>query len=219
VWRGQLGRAKYRQCLEEKVKQMRLFAFNYKAELIQKIWHGYYTRKYVLDFYKRKAYLIAIQNTNEITLNGLNEYQEFLDRQRIEKEQVDKYQRIEDEAKNKHYLISTKQIPGIYNSPYHPAPAEMEYLMKNVKLNPCEKHKQYIRDSKLNRFESIQLPVGLPPLPSKPQGPFKDPLDVRRQRYRTFSPSLLVETDIEHLNIARAEMKGKEKTQRLHDEM
>ena len=51
------------------------------------------------------------------------------------------------------------------------------------------------------------------------QGPFRDPLEVRKQRYRPFSPSLRVETEIESLNLARKEMKNKEWTERINDEM
>lgn len=48
-------------------------------------------------------------------------------------------------------------------------PTEMEYLMRNVKLDPAEKHDDYVKSLKANRFESIQLPNGLPPLTVKPQ--------------------------------------------------
>ncbi len=51
------------------------------------------------------------------------------------------------------------------------------------------------------------------------KGPFRDPLDVRKQRYRPFSPSLRVETDYESLEKARQQMKRDEWTERLHDEV
>ncbi len=91
--------------------------------------------------------------------------------------------------------------------------------MRNVKLDPPEKHDAYVKAIKANKFEMIALPESLPPLVAKPQGPFRDPLDVRKQRYRPFSPSLRVETEYESLSFARKEMKNKEWTERLHDEM
>ena len=93
--------------------------------------------------------------------------------------------------------------------------------MKNVKLEPAQKHDLYIAamNSKANKFEAITLPSGLPPLPVKPQGPFREPLDVRRQRYRPFSPSLRVETDFETVEKGREKVKAKEWVERLHDEM
>ncbi len=50
--------------------------------------------------------------------NELKEYKEYMDRQREEKLYVEKYNKLEKEAKRNHYLLSTKQIPGVYNSPY-----------------------------------------------------------------------------------------------------
>ena len=43
-----------------------------------------------------------------------------MERQREEKKNIEKYKRLEEKAKRTHYLISTKQIPGVYNSPYKP---------------------------------------------------------------------------------------------------
>lgn len=142
-----------------------------------------------------------------------------MERQKEEKKNMIKYRKLEDDAKKNHYLISTKQIPGVFNSPYKPAPAEMEYLMRNVKLDPPEKHDYYVKSIKANKFDSISLPEGLPPINPKPQGPFRDPVDVRKQRYRPFSPSLRVETDYDSLLKGRQKMKDEEWCDRLHDEM
>ena len=95
--------------------------------------------------------------------------------------------------------------------------------MKSVKLEPASKHDLYVAASLLkggvNQFDSITLPSNLPPLPHKPQGPFREPIDVRRQRYRPFSPSLRVETDFESVEKGRQRVKDNEWTLRLHDQM
>ena len=95
----------------------------------------------------------------------------------------------------------------------------MEYLMRNVKLDKPEMHDLYVKQIKANKFDNISLPEGLPPINQKQQGPFRDPIDVRKQRYRPFSPTLRVETDFESIDKARKQMKDKEVTERLHDEM
>ena len=41
--------------------------------------------------------------------------------------------------------------------------------MRNIKLDPPEKHNLYIKSFKAHKFESIQLPEGLPPLIHKQQ--------------------------------------------------
>ena len=41
--------------------------------------------------------------------------------------------------------------------------------MRNVKLEPAKKHNAYVKSMEVNKFESINLPECLPPLPAKPQ--------------------------------------------------
>ena len=41
-------------------------------------------------------------------------------RQEEERKNILKYKRLEEDAKRNHYLISTKQISGVYNSPFKP---------------------------------------------------------------------------------------------------
>ena len=91
---------------------MRKQFFDDKATICQKTWRGYFSRKYIFNYYKRKAYLIAIQHKNEAVLNELKEYKEYTDRQAEEKRNIEKYRRLEEKAKREHYLISTKQISG-----------------------------------------------------------------------------------------------------------
>jgi hypothetical protein len=43
-----------------------------------------------------------------------------MERQQEERKNIEKYRRLEEEAKRNHYLISTKQISGVYNSPFKP---------------------------------------------------------------------------------------------------
>ena len=57
----------------------------------------------------------------------------------------------------------------------------------------------------------------LPPIPTKPQGPFKKPEEVIRQKFKPLQPTLRVATSYESVETARAEIKAKEWTQRIHD--
>ena len=78
---------------------------------IQKIWRGYYSRKYIFNYYKRKAYLQAIQQKNEIVLKELKEYKDYLDRQAEEKANIENYSNLEEIYKLNKYLISKHPIP------------------------------------------------------------------------------------------------------------
>ena len=51
------------------------------------------------------------------------------------------------------------------------------------------------------------------------QGPFRNPKEVQLQRYKPSRLTLRMETDFYHLEKARKQMKNKEWTQRLHDNM
>ena len=52
--------------------------------------------------------------------NELKDYKEFMERQQEDRKNIEKYRRLEEEAKRNHYLISTKTISGVYNSPFKP---------------------------------------------------------------------------------------------------
>lgn len=48
----------------------------------------------------------------------LNEYREYLEQKQVEQQRHTNITKLEDEAKRTHYLVSTKAVPGIYNSKY-----------------------------------------------------------------------------------------------------
>ena len=52
--------------LEESWARMQRDYYDQRASLIQAQWRGYRTRKHVLDFYKRKAYLQSLEEMNGI---------------------------------------------------------------------------------------------------------------------------------------------------------
>merc|ERR1712173_276590 len=97
-------------------------------------------------------------------------------------------------GKSKHHLISTNNIPGVFNNPYRPNPEEMEFRLKAITpLLATEKVRQdNERRKKDKKREKKELK--LPPLPAKPQGPFKNPKNVYIQRHKPLSPSLRVES-------------------------
>jgi len=79
------------------------------------------------------------------------------------------------------------------------------------------------KKDELNSFDpawakyNAQAPKTLPPLKDKPQGPFREPGDVQKQRYRPFEPSLRVATDFMSLDIARQKRKDEEWVTRIND--
>ncbi|KAL3874904.1 hypothetical protein ACJMK2_037856 [Sinanodonta woodiana] len=217
-WRGFLGRKYYRIFVKSQTLVMKLNHYNAMATKIQKIWRGYYVRKYVYNYYSRKRYLEALQIKNEIVRSELEEYAEQQEQRRRRQQMMEEKKKQEYEARKNHYLISTHVIPGIFSSPFQPYPSEYEYILRSVK--PLQ-HKKTNRngnkyDPAWQSYESPR-PRQLPPLPQKPQGPFRDPEEVQKQRYKPFQPTLRVATSINALDEARQKMKDEEWVTRLND--
>ena len=48
----------------------------------------------------------------------LHEYKEYLEQKQVEQQRQANITKLEEEAKRTHHLVSTKAVPGIYNSKY-----------------------------------------------------------------------------------------------------
>jgi len=217
-WRGFLGRRFYRILLKNTLFIMKLNNYNTMACKVQKVWRGYYVRKYVFNYYSRKRYLEALQVKNEIIRSELAEYSEQQDAARKREEEKQEMHRRKMEARRQHYLVSTEVQPGIYNSPFLPYPSEKEYLLRNVRPLSHKKLKKegHEFDPAWVKYNG-QVPKTLPPLVQRPQGPFREPADVQKQRYKSFQPSLRVSTDFCSLEQARRLLKDEEWVTRLND--
>lgn len=214
-WKGYLARIYYRKYLLSYFENLCLKHFHGMATKIQKIWRGYQSRKKIFDFYKRKAYFKALIEKSQLVLTQLEEFAEHQKDQQLKFASQKHHQFQISQACKEHHLVSTKVIPGIYNSPYRNGNT-METFLQSMEANNTKP--LYIGRLPESHRKSLLSPArDLPPVSQKPQGPFRDPKDVQRQRYKPFRPTLRVETDFEHLEKARKEMKNEEWTQRLHD--
>ncbi|XP_032910914.1 spermatogenesis-associated protein 17 [Catharus ustulatus] len=196
-WRGYLRRKNFREIVERAYFIKKLEFYHAMAVRIQKMWRGYYVRKYIHNFYALKKYLAAICVNNEFVRNELQEYAEMKqnEEKRKDLEKEKKYQ-----ARKMHYLLSTAQIPGIYNSPLRKSPDPMELLLRKSK--PLTHRKKKTGPSFANElydWPTCKKPPAfvsaLPLLPAgrqKPQGPFRNPAEVLRQRYKPLEPTLRV---------------------------
>uniref|UniRef100_A0A8C6WIM7 Spermatogenesis associated 17 n=1 Tax=Neogobius melanostomus TaxID=47308 RepID=A0A8C6WIM7_9GOBI len=133
IWRGFRARSHFRQMVKAAYFILKMNFYEEMAVRIQRRWRGYYVRKYVHSFHARKRYLEDISLKNDQVRRDLDELEELQRRERtcleIVKEQTTKvYQ-----AHRLHHLLSTKQCPGVFNSPFRRAPHEMELLLRQVK--------------------------------------------------------------------------------------
>ena len=82
-----------------------------------------------MDYHANKKWLAMTKKKNEETLNEMKELaarrQYDLDLKN-EEEQKNNFYKI---ASNLHHLISTKEIPGVYNTPYLPPELKPQVLI------------------------------------------------------------------------------------------
>lgn len=159
-------------------------------------------------------FLISNKKNEQIRAQ-LQEYREYLEQKQIEEQRQASIAKLEDEAKRTHHLVSTKAIPGIYNSKYLEAPKEMEIILRTTKFDLPPPMKPV----KTNKNQEIaKISKFLPPLKPKPQGPFRESEDVRYQRYRPLKSSLRCQTDYFATEKMREELKLQEWVDRTHDD-
>ncbi|CAD5116643.1 DgyrCDS5514 [Dimorphilus gyrociliatus] len=213
-------RRDYGSSVKDMVLALKVTRFNEMAVKIQKVWRGYYSRKYVFNYYARQRYLEALLHKNETIRNELKEWEEMENRrQQIEEDEIMK-SRIKNWAQGHHHLRGTTVIPGIYNSPYKPIP-ELETQLILAKPRVADsgmknRRNKYVKYGSGDAFELNQL-ESLPPIHEKPQGPFRDPHEVWRQRLKPLKPSLRVQTSYTSVEEARELMRKEEWAARLFD--
>ncbi|KAK6999774.1 spermatogenesis-associated protein 17 [Biomphalaria glabrata] len=219
-WRGVLSRKYCRGLVKNSLLVLKLNHYNLLATKIQRSWRGYYARKYVFNYYSRKKYLEALHIKNELIRSELADFSEHQLAARTREEEKNERQRRQYEARRHHYLVSTVVQPGIYNSPFLPYPSETEYLLRNVQpLEHKKKRKNYCNFDPACLSYNSQVPKTLPPLAPKPQGPFREPKEVQKQRYKPFKPTLRVATDFFSLEKARQQLRNEEWVTRLNDDV
>ncbi|XP_017330886.1 spermatogenesis-associated protein 17 [Ictalurus punctatus] len=217
TWRAFSARQYFRQRVKTAYFLMKMNFYNKMAVKIQQRWRGYYIRKYVHNYYERKRYLEALAKKNEQVRRELEELAEHQKKEReriaMEREEQEKYM----QAQRLHFLLSTKQRPGVFNSPFRPEPDEMELRLRTVKLlRTRSAPKETATNQQPSGFlSSIER---LPPIHKTPQGPFRAAAEVQRQRQRPLEPSLRVATSITALEEAREELRQHEWRTRLIDQ-
>ncbi|KAI4830879.1 hypothetical protein KUCAC02_002480 [Chaenocephalus aceratus] len=133
IWRGFTARARFRQMVKAAYLIMKMNFYEEMAVRIQRRWRGFFVRKYIHNFYARKRYLEGLSRKNALVRRELGELEELQKRERDCLEMVKEQTAKVYKAHRLHHLLSTKQCPGVFNSPFRPAPHEMELLLRQVK--------------------------------------------------------------------------------------
>jgi hypothetical protein len=90
----------------------------YHAVHAQRAFRGYYSRRYRHDYNARKAYILSVVEKGEQLRARLQEHLRAQRDGAARAMKGDAEQEFAEVTANLHHLVSTKNIPGVYNSPY-----------------------------------------------------------------------------------------------------
>ncbi|XP_063039765.1 spermatogenesis-associated protein 17 [Engraulis encrasicolus] len=218
IWRGYAAKGVLRHMQEVAYLAQRMRYYNQMATRIQKRWRGFFVRKYVHNYYDRKHYLEALAKKNEEVRRELEEHEEQQVKEREREALEREEQRKKKKAQRLHFLLSTQQRPGVFNSPFREGPSEMERRLRHMTPAVAQSANEASRRRRQQQRSTAreQQTLTLPPIHTKrPQGPFRGVEEVWRQRQRPIEPSLRVATSITALQEARQELRMHELDSRL----
>ncbi|XP_037091210.1 spermatogenesis-associated protein 17-like [Pollicipes pollicipes] len=206
-WRGYLGRRSYRRLLQATVLQAQADYYRHQATLIQKTWRGFRSRLYIFNFAEWKGYLTFVEEQNNDLQVQCGKESRRTDEER--KTVCSSEIRHRRALVKTHHMISTKAIPGVYNSPYSRDKVGMERYLASIRF-PVHPKKP-VKGTEAARAADPGAP--------NVQGPFLPPLE-RRQRVeqRRACPSLRAAEPFAHTEEAFKQQRRMAEVHRVSDE-
>lgn len=134
-FRGYLARKCFRARIKECLEEMRINYYHKNATCIQRYWRGYYVRKYIHNYYALKAYLEGLVVKNAVVLEQLKSHEELINEE--ERTRLQKLEKLnfEREVIEKHYMMSTQSMAGVFNPPHKKNPDPLETAMHQLRVN------------------------------------------------------------------------------------
>ena len=80
---------------------------------------GYFVRKFVFDYYAQKEYLRGLVVKNEMTRQELTSHAENMHEIEAKAAEERRMEAFQEEARRKHYMMSTKSSRGPYFPSHH----------------------------------------------------------------------------------------------------
>lgn len=149
-FKGFLARAQHMQSVADLSNDMNMQFYEYHLTIIQKNWRGYTSRKSKLDYHERKKYLQKIKQKNEETLIKVHEYSRTMQHELERKKEEETRKNFNDVASHLHHLISTRNIPGVYNPPHIP-----EENKPHIFNSDIEAHLKSVFKTNLKKQQSV----------------------------------------------------------------
>lgn len=115
IFRGHSGRSICRRMVQEHTTSRNFAVFEYFALQLQKSFRGYYSRKYRQNHHLRKLYLENVKHAGEKVRESMDAYAEKMRQDEEDRALERKELKFKELTENLHHLVSTRQVPGIYN--------------------------------------------------------------------------------------------------------
>ena len=104
IWKGFKIRMMFLKLMREEKRRMQLVFFNSMASIIQKIFRGYYVRKYKHDFYARKTYLNKVAEKNQEVRDTLEDFKKKSEEEEEKRKEEIARLELSKVASNVHHL-------------------------------------------------------------------------------------------------------------------
>eukprot|EP00042_Codosiga_hollandica_P027408 m.136455 g.136455 ORF g.136455 m.136455 type:complete len:349 (-) comp52474_c0_seq6:76-1122(-) len=212
IYRGWLARKLFRGMLLAALRAKKLAYYNANATRIQKMWRGFYSRKYIHNFYTRKAYLYALTLKNTEVKRFIDEQAESKAQQEHTRLLVQSESLKQEKIRTAHFLLSTTAIPGVCSTTTSGRGVTDDMLRQSMRSMPTLR----ARGAAHHSDTTASVPVSNN-LPSPPQGPFKSPDQVLRLKNKPINTTLRTQTDFEAARKAFLEDIQKEWRGRITD--
>ena len=177
IYRGFRGRMAA-TARDDEVKKFRQdLLFQYFAEVIQRTFRGFHSRKVKHDFHARKKYIADMVLKSEELQTRLNQYAEEAAAKHAKEAKERRDRKLVETTTRLNYLVSTKAQRGVMNAPGAHTPTidglpVEKVITKNVK--------EYLRKNKLD----VRKPASLKPGKLGASLRASSPFDVVEERQR-----------------------------------
>ena len=118
IQRGVMARGRAAREVDAKAARREAVMQSLWASEIQRTFRGYYSRRYIHDVAARRAYIQQVISQGEQLRRDVEQRQFDETNSKWKDDQDENKKTFSKAAARLHHLISTKSIPGVYNSPY-----------------------------------------------------------------------------------------------------
>lgn len=184
VYRGFVGRTLTKALEAKRRIQKQGLLYAYFAEVVQKFWRGFYSRRNKHDYHARKQYIKQIVDNSEALQKRIQQYAKEAKAEDAKIKAERRKKAFQQKAARMNYLRSTKAQAGIFNGPYMQMPTVDGVPLENAIVVNV---RDYLKKNKLDKKKGILKAYPRRNKQSLRQSSKYDVVEEARRRERKFS--------------------------------